>query len=68
MNTSAFVFDAKGPLTLAEVRTNLIAQMAMAPDGAWTDFVLREVEERAHAAGDPDTFDPTVVAFLPVDN
>ena len=66
--TMGYVFDATGPLTLAEVRTNLIDRMDDQPEGDEQECVFREVEERSRAAGDPETLDPVTVDFLPVDN
>jgi hypothetical protein len=65
IDTWGFVLDAKGPLTLAEVRGNLIDRMDMPLEGPRRECVFREVQERANAAGDPETLDPTTVAFLP---
>lgn len=64
---SGLVLDAKGPLTVAEVRANLVNQMDWPLEGARRECVFREVQERAHAAGDPEKLDPTTVEFLPAD-
>ena len=67
VDLSGFVFDATGPLTLAEVRANLIDRMDTPLEEERRECVFREVEERARAAGDPETLDPATVEFLPVE-
>ena len=64
---SAFVFDAMGPLTLAEVQANFLSFMDEPLDDRQQECVFREVEGRARAAGDPETLDPATVEFLPAD-
>ena len=59
-----YVFDATGPLSIAEVDANFISRMEVR-DEAQRQCVLREVEQRAAAAGDPETLDPASVEFLP---
>ena len=64
---SGFNFDATGPLTLAEIQANFLALMEEPLKGEQRECVLRVVEERARAAGDPETLDPTTVEFLPAE-
>ena len=59
-----YVFDETGPLTVAEVEANFINRMEVR-DEAQRECVLREVEQRAAAAGDPEMLDPATVEFLP---
>ncbi len=60
-----YVFDATGPLTLAEVEANLWSRMDLELSGEQRECVLREIEERAEAAGDPEKLDPATVELLP---
>ena len=62
---SAFVFDATGPLTLAEMQANFFVFMEEPLNGKRRQCVFSEVEDRARAAGDPEMLDPTTVEFLP---
>ena len=59
-----YVFDATGPLTVAEVDANFIRRMEVR-DEAQRDCVLREVGHRAAAAGDPEVLNPSTVELLP---
>lgn len=59
-----YVFGATGPLTVAEVRANFIDRLEFEDDEELA-CVLREVEKRAAAAGDPETLDPSTVEMLP---
>jgi hypothetical protein len=61
-------FDATGPLTVTEVRNLMIDRMAEPLSDEQRACVLREVEERARAAGDPETLDPAAVELLPAEN
>jgi len=65
---AAFIFDATGPLTLAEVQSNFFVFMDEPLEGERKECVFREVEARARAAGDPETLDPATVELLPVDH
>ena len=64
---SAFIFDATGPLTLAEVQANFLRLMDEPVDDRQRDCVFGEIEGRARAAGDPEVLDPATVEFLPAD-
>lgn len=64
---SAFVLDATGPLTLAEIQANFFRLMDEPLDDRRRECVFREVEDRARAAGDPETLDPATVELLPAD-
>jgi hypothetical protein len=64
---SSYVFEATGPLTLVEVEANFLAFMDEPLEGARRDCVFSEVEDRARAAGDPETLDPATVEFLPAE-
>ena len=59
------MLDAKGPVTLEEVRANLMNRMDEPFQEFRRECVYREVEERAQAAGDPETLDPPTIEFLP---
>lgn len=61
-------FDATGPLTVTEVRNLMIDRMVEPLSDEQRECVLREVEERARAAGDPETLDPATVELLPAEN
>ena len=61
---SAFIFDATGPLTLAEIEANFLNLMDEPLTGQRRECVVSELEERARAAGDPETLDPASVEFL----
>ncbi len=63
-----YIFDRTGPLTLEEVRVNLVDRMDQELVDARRDCVLREIEERVIAAGDPETLDPSTVDMLPTEN
>ena len=67
VDAEGFVFDAKGPLTLAEVRANFIDRMDMPLEGARRACVFREIEQRARAAGDPEILDPATVELVPAE-
>lgn len=58
--------DATGPLTLHEVQALFVSSDASLSEER-EKCVLREIESRAHAAGDPETLDPATVEFLPVE-
>ena len=62
---SGYVFDAAGPLTVAEVRANFLDRMDEPMAASRQECIVREIEERALAAGDPQTLDPKRVEFLP---
>lgn len=64
---SGYVFDATGPLTIAEVEANSLSRMDGDLIGEQRECLLREIEERARAAGDPETLDPATVEFLPAE-
>lgn len=57
---------ATGPLTLAEIQA-LFMDMDEPLSEKLEVCVSNEIEERARAAGDPETLDPATVEFLPVD-
>ncbi len=61
----SFIFDRTGPLTLEEVRANFLNRMDEDLLNARRECVLREITERAAAAGDPETLDPSAVDMLP---
>jgi hypothetical protein len=62
-----YVFDATGQLTLAEVEANFLSRLEQDISERQWECVRREVEERARAAGDPETLDPSTVEMLPAD-
>ncbi|MEL7482466.1 MAG: hypothetical protein AAGJ29_13005 [Pseudomonadota bacterium] len=59
--------NGTGPLTMGELQINIPADL----DAMYTDQMrvcfLAKIEELAANAGDPETLDPTEVAFLPTD-
>ena len=57
--------DATGPLTLAEIQALLVGMDELLVEERET-CVLTEIQDRAKAAGDPETLDPATVEFLPV--
>ncbi len=57
---------ATGPLMLAEIKP-LFIDLNESRSVKREECVLREIEKRARAAGDPETLDPTTVEFLPVE-
>ena len=61
-----YIFDRTGPLTLEEVRANLVDRMDIELSEARRECVYREIEARVAAAGDPETLDPSTVEMLPV--
>ena len=65
VDTEGFLLDAKGPLTLEEVKTNLMDQTNKAFQEIRRECVDREIEKRAQAAGDPETLDPATIELLP---
>ncbi len=67
IDDSAFVLQATGPLTLAEVEANFLAFMDEPLAGERKQCVFREVTERARVAGDPEALDPAAVELLPAD-
>lgn len=56
---------ATGPLALAEIQALFISGDEPLSEER-KKCVLREIEDRARAAGDPETLDPASVEFLPV--
>ena len=62
---SAFVFDATGPLTLDEIEANFLRLMDEPLSEEKRECVYGELEDRARAAGDPETLDPATVELLP---
>lgn len=65
---SGYMFDRTGPLTMEEVNANFLSRMELdVSDEEW-QCMLREVEARIQAAGDPETLDPTTIEMLPTDN
>ncbi len=65
VDTEGFVFDAKGPLTLEEVQTNLMDQMDEPFQEIRRECIFKEIKERAQAAGDPENLDPATIELLP---
>lgn len=65
VDTQGFVLDAKGPLTLEEVKTNLMDQIDKPFQEIRRECIDREIEKRAQAAGDPETLDPATIELLP---
>jgi hypothetical protein len=65
LEDSGYLFDATGPLTLAEFEANFLIHLDEPLEGKHRECVLREIEARAAAAGDPETLDPSTVDFLP---
>jgi hypothetical protein len=63
---SAYIFDATGPLAMEEIEANFLSLMEEPLSEERRECVYREIEERARAAGDPETLDPATVEFLPV--
>jgi hypothetical protein len=64
VDTEGFVLDAKGPLTLEEVKTNLMGQTDKPFQEIRRECIDREIEKRAQAAGDPETLDPATIELL----
>jgi hypothetical protein len=64
VDTEGFVLDTKGPLTLAEVKTNLMDQTGKPFQEMRRECIDREIEKRAQAAGDPETLDPATIELL----
>ncbi len=62
---AGYSFDATGPLTLAEVEANLLSRMDLELSEERRACVIREIEQRARLAGDPETLDPRTVELLP---
>jgi len=58
LDYSAYVLDATGPLTLAEIEANFLNPMDEPLIGNRRECVFRELGARARAAGDPETLDP----------
>ena len=67
LRDSGYIFDATGPLTLAEFEANYLVHLDEPLEGSQRECVFREIEARAAAAGDPETLDPSTVDFLPKD-
>ena len=67
LEDAGMVFDATGPLTIEEVQANFLNLMGESLSGERRVCVYQEVEDRARAAGDPETLDPATVAMLPSD-
>ncbi len=61
----SYMFGRTGPLTLEEVRANLVDRMDLELAGARRECVFREIEVRAAAAVDPEMLDPSTVEMLP---
>lgn len=61
-------FSATGPLTLEEIEANFLSLREQPLSEAREACLLREVEARAQAAGDPETLDPAAVELLPADS
>ena len=59
-------FDATGPLTLAEIEA-LFSDIVEPMSPGREECVLKELEQRARAAGDPESLDPATVEFLPIE-
>ena len=65
VDTEGFILDARGPLTLEEVRANLLNQTDETFQESRRECIYREIEERAQAAGDPETLDPATIELVP---
>ncbi|MDJ0749592.1 MAG: DUF2628 domain-containing protein [Woeseiaceae bacterium] len=63
-----YIFGRTGPLTLEEVRVNLLDRIDVELGDARLDCIYREIEERVAGAGDPETLDPSTVEMMPEDN
>jgi len=61
------VLDATGPLTLHEIQANFLSFMDEPLTGMRQECVHREIEERASAAGDPESLNPETVELLRAD-
>lgn len=60
-------FNAKGPLSLLEVKTQFVDRMDESLTTEQRECVLEEVEKLAHISGDPETLDPASVELLSTD-
>lgn len=65
---SGYIFDRTGPLTMEEVNANFLSRMELEKTDEEWQCILREVETRIQAAGDPETLDPTTIAMLPAES
>jgi hypothetical protein len=65
---TGYVFDATGPLTVEEVEANFLSSMDLGLSADRRACVLREVGERAKAAGDPETLEPGRIEMIPEEN
>jgi hypothetical protein len=65
VDTEGYVLDAKGPLTREEVWPNVMNRMDEPFQGFRRECIYKEIEERAQAAGDPETLDPATIELLP---
>lgn len=59
--------DAVGPLTLSELQINIPAELDSELTPQSRTCFLRQIGELAAAVGDPETLDPSEVAYLPTD-
>lgn len=59
--------NASGPLTLAELQINIPAELDRELTTQRRACFLRKIGELAAEAGDPETLDPSNVAYLPTD-
>lgn len=62
---TGYVFDATGPLTLEEVEANFLSSMDLGLSPDRRACVLRELGERAKAAGDPETLESGQIEMIP---
>lgn len=60
-----YIFGRTGPLTLEEVRVNLVDRMDTELSEARRECVYREIQASAAAAGDPESLDPATVEAMP---
>lgn len=65
---TGYIFDATGPLTLEEVEANFLSSMDLSLSAERRACVLREIGERAKAAGDPETLEPGQMEMIPEEN
>jgi hypothetical protein len=63
-NLTGYVFDATGPLTLAEIEANFLSRMDRELSDAERECVTREIEERAEAVGAPEMLDTAAVESM----
>lgn len=67
-SAEGYVLDASGPLTMEELDANFLSHMDLELTEEQRACARREIEARAHAAGDPETLDPTTIELLPIDH